>query len=402
MAELPLNGVVVVELGDSASAPFAGKALAELGAQVWKVERATGDSSRGWGPSSWKGSGAPFHALNRGKKLITVDIKDPEQLNALRTFITTRADVFLHNLRPGSAGKYGLDELSLRAGNPALIHCEVGAFGRVGPMNTLPGYDPLMQAFSGIMSITGEPDQPPARAGVSIVDFGTGMWAVIGILSALFQRDRTGTGSAVSASLLETAIAWMTVGIANYSAEGEPGGRFGSGVAFIVPHRAYSTSDGDLIVSCANDSLFEQLCAALGHPQWAVDERFATNAARLTHRTDIDGLIGSVLVAHTRAHWQTVLGKAGIACAPVQTTAELVAHEQTAALDILGHLEEGEIDLVGLPLSFDGERPPPVSAAGDIGAADQEFQELLGSSASGPGAEQPREPAITGPTAQGT
>ncbi|ALJ19263.1 CaiB/BaiF CoA transferase family protein [Microbacterium sp. No. 7] len=379
MAELPLAGIIVVELGDSASAPFAGKVLTELGAEVWKVERPSGDSSRGWGPSVWKGTGASFHALNRGKKLIGVDIKDPEQLETLRTFIATKADVFIHNLRPGSAGKYGLDAESLRARNPRLVHAEVGAFGSRGPLSTLPGYDPLMQAFSGIMSITGEPDHPPARAGVSIVDFGTGMWSVIGILSALFQRGNAGTGvgAAVSASLLETAIAWMTIGIANYNADGDLGGRFGSGTAFIVPHRAYSTSDGDLIVSCANDTLFAQLAAALGHPEWAEDERFATNAGRIANRTVIDGLIGDVIATRTRAHWQETFGAAGIACAPIQTTDELVAHEQTAALGILGHVEDDEIDLVGLPLSFDGERPPALPGAGGIGAADDEFRERM-------------------------
>lgn len=377
MNDLPLSGVVVVELGDSASAPFAGKMLAELGAEVWKIERPTGDSSRGWGPSTWKGSGASFHSLNRGKKLVRIDIKDDDQLESLRSFITTRADVFLHNLRPGSAPKYRLDAASLRAENPRLVHCELGAFGHRGPMNTLPGYDPLMQAFAGIMSVTGEEGQPPVRAGVSIVDFGSGMWSVIGILSALHRRDQTGEGSSVNASLLETAIAWMTVGIGNFSADGEPGGRHGSGVAFIVPHRAYSTSDGDLIVSCANDSLFAQLCTALGHPEWATDERFATNNGRLANRTEIDRLIGAVLVTDTRAHWQEVLKGFGIPSAPIQTTPEIFAHEQTAALGIIQSAAEDEIPLVGIPLSFDGERPPALHTVDQVGSHDAEFLERL-------------------------
>lgn len=377
MSELPLAGVVVVELGDSASAPFAGKVLAELGAEVWKVERPSGDSSRGWGPSMWKGSGAAFHALNKGKKLIEVDIKDPEQLADLKRFITTKADLFFHNLRPGSIGTYGLDEASLHAIKPDLIYCEIGAFGHTGPMNTLPGYDPLMQAFSGIMSITGEPDHPPARAGVSIVDFGTGMWAVIGILAALFRRTETRRGSTVNSSLLETAIAWMSVGIANYNTDGEVGGRHGSGVAFIVPHRAFTTSDGDLIVSCANDALFARLCSALGHPEWATDERFATNAGRLANRVEIDSLIGDVIATNTRAHWRDHLKEFGIPTAPVQTTAELVGHEQTAALGIIDAAEDGEVRTVGLPLSFDGERPSPRWAAGDVGTHNEEYRAEL-------------------------
>jgi crotonobetainyl-CoA:carnitine CoA-transferase CaiB-like acyl-CoA transferase len=184
-AELPLNGVLVVELSDNASLPFCGQILAALGADVWKVERPVGDASRKWGPSQWKGSGAAFHALNRGKRSICIDIKDPEQLATLHELIDRHADVFMHNLRPGSAGQYGLDPENLRARKPELIYSELGAFGHVGPMNKDPGYDPLMQAFSGIMSLTGEEGQPPVRSGVSIIDFGTGLWTAIGILAAL-------------------------------------------------------------------------------------------------------------------------------------------------------------------------------------------------------------------------
>ncbi|TQM32567.1 CaiB/BaiF CoA transferase family protein [Nocardia bhagyanarayanae] len=375
--ELPLSGIVVVELGDSASAPFTGKILAELGAEVWKVERPTGDSSRGWGPSMWKGSGAAFHALNRGKRSIKIDIKDREQLALLHQLIAERADVFLHNLRPGSAAKYGLDAESLRVTKPELVHCEVGAFGHTGPMNSLPGYDPLMQAFSGIMSITGEHDGPPVRAGVSIIDFGTGMWAAIGILAALHRRRSKLDGAAVNASLLETAIAWMSIGVAGYNADGAPGERHGSGVAFIVPHRAYSAADGDLIISCGNDGLFARLSQALDRPQWASDDRFATNAARLANRAEIDRLIGDRLVEHSRDHWQKRLQDFGVPVAPVQTTAEMVAHEQTKALGIIGAPAEGEIGIVGLPLSFDGKRPPPLPAAQDVGGGDDGLRGIL-------------------------
>ena len=377
--ELPLAGVVVVELGDSASAPYAGHALALLGAEVWKVERpGTGDSSRGWGPSKWKGSGAAFHALNRGKRSICLDIKDAMQLATLHALILDHADVFVHNLRPGSAGQYRLDPGSLRTLKPELICCEVGAYGHVGPLNREPGYDPLMQAFSGIMNITGEAGQAPVRAGVSVADFGTGMWAVIGTLAALFRRERRRVGATVNASLLETAIAWMTIGIAGYQADGDPGGRHGSGVAFIVPHRAYETADGYLVVSCANDRLFARLCEALGHPEWAGDPRFATNDGRLRNRALIDGLIGGRLKQDTRAAWQRHLSGYGLPSAPVQTTPELCAHLQTEALGILGKPTADDIALVGLPLSFDGERPPPLAAAPDIGQDNDRLDELLG------------------------
>lgn len=377
LRDLPLSGVVVVELSDSASAPFAGKILASLGAEVWKIERPTGDSARGWGPSEWKGSGAAYHALNRGKRSVCIDIKDREQLATLYRLIAEHADVFIHNLRPGSSAQYGLDADSLRVTKPELVYCEIGAFGHLGPLNTLPGYDPLMQAFSGIMSITGEEGQAPVRAGVSIVDFGSGLWAVVGILSALYRRQIKHCGATVNGSLLETAIGWMTVAIANYSADGDTGGRHGSGVAFIVPHRAYATADGYLIVSAANDALFAKLCAALERSEWACDERFATNAARLRNRAEIDRLIGERLATDSRATWQARLQAAGIPVAPIQTTAEVVAHAQTHALGIIEKPSDDEIGLVGLPLSFDGKRPPPLHAAHDIGADNASLDALL-------------------------
>lgn len=375
---LPLAGVVVVELGDSASAPFGGQVLAALGAEVWKVERpVAGDSSRGWGPSQWQGSGAAYHALNRGKRSICLDIKRADQLAQLKQLIQQHADVFLHNLRPGSAGQYGLDAESLRALKPELISCEVGAFGHAGPLNKHPGYDPLMQAFSGIMSLTGEEGQAPVRAGVSIVDFGSGMWAVIGILAALFRRQATRRGATVHGSLLETACAWMTVSVANYAADGDKGGRHGSGIGFIVPHRAYTAADGYLVVSCANDRLFAVLCEALDRPAWATDPKFATNTARLANRAEIDGLIGARLSQATRAFWQERLQKHGVACAPIQDVAELCAHAQTQALGMLGKPSDDEIALVNLPLSFDGRRPPPLHSAPRLGQDNHELQALL-------------------------
>lgn len=373
----PLAGVVVVELSDNASLPFAGQILAALGAEVWKVERPAGDASRKWGPSQWKGSGAAFHALNRGKNSICLDIKQSDELATLHQLIDGTADVFMHNLRPGSAEQYALDPESLRARKPDLICCEIGAFGHVGPMNKDPGYDPLMQAFSGIMSLTGEEGQPPVRSGVSIIDFGTGLWAVVGVLAALYRRRTKAIGATVNSSLLETAVAWMSVGIANYMADGEPGSRHGSGIAFMVPHRAFAAQDGYLVVSCGNDRLFAKLCEALDHPEWAVSPKFVTNNARLENRAEIEHLIGERLATQPRAYWTARLEMFGIPNAPVQTTAELCAHAQIAALGILVRPSEDEVALAGLPLSFDRQRPPPLHSARDIGHDNMRLQQLL-------------------------
>ena len=185
------------------------------------------------------------------------------------------------------------------------------------------------------------------------------------------------SGATVNSSLLETAIAWMSLGLGSYAADGYPGSRHGSGVAFLVPHRAYTASDGYLAVSCGNDRLFGKLCQSLGYPEWATDPRFATNPARLEHRDEIDGLIGDRLATNTRAWWKEQLHRYGIASAPVQTTAELFAHEQTRALGIIGHPAGDELDLVGLPLSFDGKRPPPLAAAPALGQDNARLQALL-------------------------
>jgi formyl-CoA transferase len=307
-----------------------------------------------------------------------VDIKNSDELAMLKQLIVDRADVFVHNLRPGSSAQYGLDATALRICKPDLIYCEIGAFGHAGPMNTFGGYDPLMQAFAGIMSLTGEEGQPPVRAGVSIVDFGSGMWAVIGILAALVRRTSSGAGATVQGSLLETALAWMSVGIANFNADGDEGGRFGSGVAFIVPHRAYEVSDGYLIVSCANDALFSRLCTALGEPSWATDERFATNGNRLKNRTEIDRLIGERLISHSRDHWQELLRANGLPVAPIQTIGEVVEHEQTEALKLIRATPDDALATVGLPLSFDGVRPAVRYGAHDIGAHNDELTAVIG------------------------
>lgn len=226
------------------------------------------------------------------------------------------------------------------------------------------------------------------RAGVSIVDFGTGMWAVIGTIAALLRRERSADrkmGATVNSSLLETAIAWMSIGIANYAADGEPGGRHGSGVAFIVPHRAYEAADGHAIISAANDRLFARLAEALGHPEWATDPKFATNTGRLENRQEIDALIGARMKQHTREYWQKHLDGYGLPCASVQTTAELHAHEQTRALGILGKTREDEIALVGMPLSFDRQRPPPLDSAPGIGQDNERLRQLLQADGKGAG-----------------
>ncbi len=353
----PLAGLVVIELGHSVAAPFAGQILADLGAEVIKVEKAEGDDARHWGPPFWEGASASFQPLNRNKQSVVCDLRDAAQLAALKRLIHDRADMVLQNLRPGQVEKLGLDGASLVADKPELIYCNVGAFGSQGPLKDRPGYDPLMQAFGGIMSTTGEEGRPPVRVGPSIVDLGTGMWAVIGMLTALKRRADSGRGGVIDVSLFETAAGWMSLLAANYQASGELPKRLGSGAIGIAPYRAYATRDSDLVVAAGSDALFRKLAQVLGHPQWADDPRYASNPKRVANQNTLYPLIEAEMQKRSNAEWIALLELAGIPCAPVQNVAEMIAHEQTRALGLVQEVPDSAMKFIGLPLSFDGQRP---------------------------------------------
>ena len=353
----PLAGLTVIELGHSVAAPFAGQILADLGAEVIKVEKAEGDDARQWGPPFWEGASATFQPLNRNKKSVVCDLRDAAQLGALKRLIRDRADMVLQNMRPGQVEKLGLDGATLCAQKPALIYCNLGAFGSKGPLKDRPGYDPLMQAFGGVMSTTGEEGRPPVRVGPSIIDLGTGMWAVIGMLTALKRRAETGRGGVVDVSLFETAAGWMSLLAANYQASGELPKRLGSGAIGIVPYRAYATRDSNLVVAAGSEALFRKLAQVLGHPEWGEDARFLTNPKRVENQVALYAMIETEMKTRTTAEWIALLEAAGIPCAPVQNVAEMLAHEQTGALGLIQDVPDSAMKFIGLPLSFDGKRP---------------------------------------------
>ncbi len=365
----PLAGIRVYELGTSVAAPYGTWILAMLGAEVTKVERpGSGDDCRQWGAHRYRGESVWFQALNSGKRSIVVDLKDRAAREQLRQRLARDADVVVQNMRPGRVAALGLDAATLCARAPRLVYCNIGAFGAPGPLAERPGYDPLMQAFGGIMSITGEPHGAPVRVGCSVVDMGTGMWCAIGILAALARRARNGCGGVVDAALLETAIGWCTMPAGDYLASGEVPGRWGSGIGGIVPYQAYRCSDGHLVVGGGNDRLFASLCRVLGHPEWATDPRFATNRDRVAERATLNPLLDQVFGSAPREHWRALLDQAGVPCAPIQDLAEVCAHPHTRALGIIEELDAGALRLVGLPLRIDGERPRPRGAAPGLGA----------------------------------
>lgn len=367
-AHLPLAGLTVIEIGQNIAAPMATQILGDLGARVIKVEKEEGDDARAWGPPFWDGAASIFHVVNRNKHSIAVDFRDPDDLAAIERLILAEADVVLQSMRPGLLLSQGLGGERIRTLKPSLIWCDLGAFGSGGPLSDRPGYDPLMQAFAGLMSVTGEEGRPPVRTGYSVVDVGTGMWAANGILAALFRRQATGEGCSVEVSLYETALSWMSIAAALYQSSGVNPTRHGSGAPTIVPYRAYQASDGYLVVACANNGMFEKLSTVLHHPEWTSDERFASNAARVANRDELDALIEALMVMRTSKEWVDILELASIPCAPVQSIGQALDHEQTRALGIMQRVPESEMTLTGMPVRFDSTRPPIRSASAALDA----------------------------------
>jgi crotonobetainyl-CoA:carnitine CoA-transferase CaiB-like acyl-CoA transferase len=368
----PLTGLVVIEIGHSIAAPYAGMIFGELGAEVIKVENPKGgDAARGWGPPFLEGAATCFHAVNRAVSSITIDLADPDDAARLRALILERADVVLHNLKFGALDRYGLGASDLTAAKPSLVFCNLGAFGAVGPLRDKPGYDPMMQAYSGLMSLLGEDGRPPVRVPASIVDMGAGMWAVIGILSALQERGRTGKGGIVDTSLYETGLAWMSIYLAGFMANRELPARHGSGVDMIVPYQAFAAADGYMMVAAGNDNLFRKLCAVIERPGLADDPLFRTNKDRVVHRAELIAILADLFVARPRAEWAKLLDAAGLPNGPINTLDQVVADAQTQALGIIQNKPGSELGVVGLPLSFDGVRPAFAKAAPALGEDNQ-------------------------------
>ena len=371
---LPLQGIVVIELGSSVAAPFAGQILGDLGAQVVKIEKAKGDDARHWGPPFVDGSSATFQSMNRNKRSVVLDLRSQLDLSDLKQWIQEHADVVLQNMRPGQVESMGLDADSLRKQKPSLVYCNLGAFGQSGPLSQRPGYDPLMQAFGGIMSVVGSADGPSVRVGPSMVDMGTGMWAALGIVSLLMRRQQLGEGGVVDVSLFETSAGWMSMFAAQYQASGELPRKNGSGQVGIVPYRAFATQDGELMVAAGNNVLFAGLCKALEHPEWAQDRRFETNPLRVENMAALHALIEPTMVLRNSAHWTEVLDRVGVPCAPLQNVAQMIAHPQTQAMGLMQAVPGSSIPLMGLPIRIDGVRPQPRSAPpvqGEAGALPQ-------------------------------
>ena len=377
----PLEGVRVVDVTTSIAGPYCAEILAALGADVVKVERPdTGDDGRAWGPPFWNGESAMFLAVNAGKRSLAVSLSDTRGRDAVLRLVD-RADVFVQSLRPGLAERLGLGAEALTERNPRLVYGSIGAYGRTGPLAEEPGYDALMQAAGGLISMTGEPGRPGVRVGSSLIDMGTGMWAALGIVSALLDREQTGRGAVVDTSLYETALGYVGYHLVGYLADGTVPTRQGTGFPMVAPYQVFPTRDGELMVAGGNDRLFGLLCNVLELPELATDGRFRTNPDRVRNREELVALVSSRLRERDTAEWQERLTAAGVPAAPVADVADIVASEQTRALGLLQPVDHDAIPdlrLPALPLSFDRERATHRSAPPAVGEHTAEILEEVG------------------------
>ncbi|TGG92000.1 CoA transferase [Natronospirillum operosum] len=362
----PLHGVRILDLSRILAGPWASQWMADMGAEVIKIERpGRGDDTRGWGPPWHEETrdAAYFLAANRGKQSVTIDITRPEGQQLVRD-LAQHCDVVLENFKVGGLKKYSLDHESLRRERPELIYCSITGFGQDGPYAQRAGYDFLIQGMGGLMSLTGQPDEEPGggplKVGVALTDIFTGMYAANAVLAALWQRERTGQGAHIDLSLLDVQVGVLANQAQNYLTSGEVPGRMGNAHPNIVPYQAFATADGHMILTVGNDDQFARLCEHIDHPEWAADDRFRTNAARVSHRRELIALLAPVFQQRPTDAWVQRLETAGVPCGPINTMDRVFADPQVLHRGLLierplGPPEAGHsAQLVGNPVRFDG------------------------------------------------
>ena len=341
----PLAGLKVVELARILAGPWAGQILADLGAEVIKVESPEGDDTRKWGPPFIENGGektaAYFHGCNRGKKSVTVDFRTEEGIAAVHRLLAD-ADVVIENFKVGGLARFGLDFENLHARYPRLIYCSITGFGQTGPYASRAGYDYIVQGMSGLMSVTGEPSTQPQKVGVAVTDIYTGIYASTGILAALHQREKTGKGQLIDMALFDVALATMANQAMNFLASGKAPSRMGNAHPNIVPYQVFDCSDGYIIIASGNDSQYRKLCAVLGQPDLGTDPKYATNADRLAHRDEIVGKLMALTVGWTKADLLAACEGEGIPAGPINDMGEAFADPQIVARGM-------RVDLNGIP-----------------------------------------------------
>jgi len=356
---LTLDGLSVIDLTQNVAGPYCTQLLGDFGATVIKIERpGAGDDVRRFAPQ-WRGESVAYLAYNRNKKSVCIDLDHPRGREIVHRLVRT-ADIFVHSMKPGSMEARGLGYDDLSTENPRLIYASISGFGEKGPMRALPGYDPLGQAYSGIISVNGHPGSPPARVVVPIIDMGSGLWLFSGILAAIIDRSKTGKGAKVATSLLETGVTWTTLLMTAYQATGVVPGPEGSASPAAAPYEAFATSDSWVLIAAGNDRLFARLCNVLGCPELPRDPRFLANTDRVPRRDELHEIIERATRRYTSAQLMQLLREAGIPASTINSMDQVFVDEQVNALGMLPSVAPGfripEMKLVDIPVSVNDEK----------------------------------------------
>jgi crotonobetainyl-CoA:carnitine CoA-transferase CaiB-like acyl-CoA transferase len=366
----PLQGVKVLDLSKVLAGPLCAQYLGDMGADIVKVEPVgAGDETRGWPPFRAPGLGAVFLSANRNKRSIAIDLKTEEGRAVVHRLART-ADVAIESFSTGVAERLGIDAATLRELNPRLIHCSISGFGRTGPMRGAPGYDVILQAFCGVMALTGDETGGHIRSPISPIDQMTGTHALTGILALLYQRERTGEGGSVNVSLYDTAMGLLGYNLQTFWEKGVEPRKCGSSHESLCPYQAFEAKDGPIMIGVANDNLWRKFCAATGLQEIVDHPDFRSNADRVRNRAQTLAQVQAALAQGTVAHWHETLSRAGIPCSPINSLAQLLAHPHTAASGIVldyEHPKGGALKAVGQPVRFDGEPPKPGLPPPDLG-----------------------------------
>lgn len=377
----PLTGLRVIDFTRALAGPYCTMLLADMGAEVIKIELpGPGDDSRGWGPPFVGSESAFYLSVNRNKKSIVLDLKQPAGRDIAQRLISS-ADMVVENNRPGVMKRLGLDYESLQPQNPGLIYSSISAFGQTGPYAEKAGYDQVLQGYGGIMGLTGEPDGGPLKVGLSITDLTTAMFAVIGIVTALFHRQLSGRGQYIDAAMLDGQVSWLTYQAQRYWASGEIPARSGAGQTLIVPYQAIQTADGFINIAVGNESLWEIFTGVMGLAHLKDDPRFATNPARVENRQELIDILAPVFKAQGSGHWIELFDRAGIPCGPIYTLDQVVADPQVLARDMVSqvhHPAYGTINMLGFPLKFSETPGRKPSAPPTLGEHTEEVLQGLG------------------------
>jgi formyl-CoA transferase len=387
----PLDGIRVLDLTRVLAGPYCTMFLGDLGAEVVKVEQpGVGDDTRGWGPPFTGGESAYFLCVNRNKKSVTIDLKSKEGVALLRR-LAERADVLIENFRPGTMERLGLGEKDLRVTSPRLIYASLSGFGADGPMSDAPGYDLIVQAWGGLMSITGPADGEPSKVGVAIIDLVAGLMVGKSIAAALFAREKLGVGQKIDTSLLEAEVACLINVGSNYLVEGNIPRRWGNAHPSIVPYQSFKTADGYLVIGVASEGIWRRFCQAIGRAEWADDSRFEKNSNRVENRFLLIGLLVEIFLSRSTDEWLKLLNSAEVPCAPVQTVDQVFKAPQVLHREMLVQVEHptaGTVPMAGIPVKFSAtpasvRLPPPLLGQHNeevleswLGMNDKEISEL--------------------------